>query len=183
MGHRLPEPIDHHLGADPVFVEEGSHLAQINGTVRYLYSFEEIHGDDLVLMLDGYDAWFQPLLQTVVARYSNINTRTIKRLNTNFGNKSAEQIGVHQDIFFGAQKRCWPKSAKDRPCYAVPQSNLPSDSCGPGTDTDVNDELNPYINPQFRLDDGSRRCNAEDVQPSARTGSARCQSWWRSVDF
>jgi len=41
---------------------------------------------------------------------------------------------------------------KDLPCYAVPQSSLPSGSCGPETDTDVNDKLNPYINSQFGLD-------------------------------
>jgi len=41
---------------DPAFVEGGSHLAKINGTAQYLYDLDEIHNDDLVLMLDGYDA-------------------------------------------------------------------------------------------------------------------------------
>lgn len=54
-------------------------------------------------------------------------------------------MGVRQDIIFGSQKRCWPWSVGDPPCYAVPQSSLPSDVYGTGTDTDVNDELNPYI--------------------------------------
>ena len=130
---------------DPAFVEGGSHLAKINGTAQYLYSLDDTHNNDLVLMLDGYDAWIQLRPQTVVDRFFAINSRANNRLDTSFGNTSAEYIGVRQDIIFGAQKRCWPWSANDPPCYAVPQSSLPSDIYGSETDTDVNDELNPYI--------------------------------------
>lgn len=129
---------------DPAFVEGGSHLAKINGTAQYLYGLDETHDNDLVLMLDGYDAWIQLRPQTAVDRFFKINSRANIRLDTAFGNKSAEHMGVRQDIIFGAQKRCWPWSAGDPPCYAVPQSSLPSDVYGQETDTNFNDELNPY---------------------------------------
>lgn len=130
---------------DPAFVEGGSHLAKINGTAQYLYSLDEAHDNDLVLMLDGYDAWIQLRPQTLVDRFFDINLRANQRIDAAFGGKSAEQVGIRQNIVFGAQKRCWPWSADDPPCYAVPQSSLPSDIYGPDTDTDVNDEENPYI--------------------------------------
>jgi hypothetical protein len=130
---------------DPAFVEGGSHLAKINGTAQYLYDLDETHDNDLVLMLDGYDAWIQLRPRTVVHRFFDINSRANKRIDAAFEGKSAEQTGVRQDIIFGVQKRCWPWSADDPPCYAVPQSSLPSDIYGPETDTDINDGLNPYV--------------------------------------
>ena len=130
---------------DPAFVEGGSHLAKINGTAQYLYSLDDTHNDDLVLMLDGYDAWIQLRPQTAVDRFLDINARANKRIDATFGGKSAGKMSVRQDIIFGAQKRCWPWSVDDPPCYAVPQSSLPPNIYGPETDTDVNDELNPYI--------------------------------------
>jgi hypothetical protein len=129
---------------DPAFVEGGSHLAKINGTAQYLYSLDETHDHDLVLMLDGYDAWIQLRPQTLVDRFYDINARANKRIDGTFEDKNGEQTGARQDIIFGAQKRCWPWSVDDPPCYAVPQSSLPSDIYGPATDTDVSDEENPY---------------------------------------
>ena len=50
---------------DPAFVEGGSHLAKINGTAQYLYSLDVSRDEDLVLMIDGYDAWLQLRPQTL----------------------------------------------------------------------------------------------------------------------
>jgi hypothetical protein len=130
---------------DPEFVEGGSHLAKINGSAQYLYSLDETHDDDLVLMLDGYDAWIQLRPQTLVDRFYGINARANERIDAAFEGRNNEQVSVRQDIIFGAQKRCWPWSVDDPPCYAVPQSSLPSDIYGSDTDTDTNDEENPYI--------------------------------------
>lgn len=96
-------------------------------------------------MLDGYDAWIQLRPQTLVDRFFDTNLRADKRVDEGFEGESAERLGVRQEIIFGAQKRCWPWSAGDPPCYAVPQSSLPSNIYGPETDTDVNNEENPYI--------------------------------------
>jgi hypothetical protein len=59
---------------DPAFVKGGSHLAKINGTAQYLNGLDETHDDDLLLMLDGYDAWIQLRPQTVVDRFFDINS-------------------------------------------------------------------------------------------------------------
>lgn len=98
-------------------------------------------------MMDGYDAWIQLRPQTLVDRYFDINRRADERIAREFGNSSSiiRDRGISQKIIFGGQKRCWPWSEADPPCYAVPQSSLPADIYGPETDTDVGDEVNPYI--------------------------------------
>ncbi|KAM0716513.1 hypothetical protein Q7P37_007958 [Cladosporium fusiforme] len=130
---------------DPAFVEGGSHLAKIKGTAEHLNSLDETHDDDLVLMVDGYDAWIQLRPQTLVDRYYEINRRAVERIASEFGNSSIEDLEISQQIIFGCQKRCWPWGENDPPCYAVPESTLPADIYGPETDTDVDDEANPYI--------------------------------------
>lgn len=94
---------------DPALVDGGSHLAKINGTAQYLYGFDESHDDDLVLMMDGYDAWIQLRPQTLVDRFFEINRRANERIASSMGGaERAGQLNVSQTIVFGAQKRCWP---------------------------------------------------------------------------
>ncbi|KAK5174225.1 uncharacterized protein LTR77_001305 [Saxophila tyrrhenica] len=130
--------------SDGSLVEGGSHLAKISGVYEYLASFDETHEDDLVLMVDGFDIWFQLRPQTLIDRYFDVNRRADQRIRNELG-PAAEKYGIRQEIIFGCQKRCWPWTFDDPPCYAVPESNLPKDIYGPETDTDVGNEENPYI--------------------------------------
>jgi hypothetical protein len=98
---------------DPAFVEGGSHLAKINGTAQYLYSLDESRNDDLVLMIDGYDAWMQLRPQTLIDRFFYINRRADERIATEMGAASVGHAGVSQKIVFGCQKRCWPWSVDE----------------------------------------------------------------------
>jgi hypothetical protein len=98
---------------DPAFVEGGSHLAKINGTAQYLYSLDESRDDDLVLMIDGYDAWMQLRPQTLIDRYFNINHRANERIASEMNSTSVDDIAVSQKIVFGCQKRCWPWSVDE----------------------------------------------------------------------
>jgi hypothetical protein len=93
---------------DPAFVEGGSHLAKINGTAQYLYSLDESRDEDLVLMIDGYDAWMQLRPQTLIDRFFDINRRADERIASEMGDDR-----VSQRIVFGCQKRCWPWSADE----------------------------------------------------------------------
>jgi len=95
---------------DPAFVEGGSHLAKINGTAQYLYSLDESRDDDLVLMIDGYDAWIQLRPQTLVDRFFDINRRAKERIASEMGGYNT---AVSQEIVFGCQKRCWPWSVDE----------------------------------------------------------------------
>jgi hypothetical protein len=98
---------------DPAFVEGGSHLAKINGTAQYLFSLDESRDEDLVLMIDGYDAWMQLRPQTLIDRFFDINRRADKRIASEMGGATVGRTGVSQKIIFGCQKRCWPWSVNE----------------------------------------------------------------------
>ena len=98
---------------DPAFVEGGSHLAKINGTAQYLYSLDESRDEDLVLMIDGYDAWLQLRPQTLIDRFFDINRRADERIASEMGGATVGRTGVFQKIIFGCQKRCWPWGADE----------------------------------------------------------------------
>ncbi|GAB1738894.1 hypothetical protein NU219Hw_g3672t2 [Hortaea werneckii] len=138
---------------DPNLVEGGSHLAKIKGVGEYVNSLDSSHDEDLVLMVDGYDIWLQLRPQTLIDRFFEINRKADARIQWELGKEAAEKNGVKQEIIFGCQKRCWPWKPSDPPCYAVPNSTLPEDIYGPGTDTlpdwledtqDVNLPGNPF---------------------------------------
>lgn len=130
---------------DPNLVEGGSHLAKIKGMAEYFESMSQSHDEDIVLIMDGYDAWIQLRPQTMVDRFYSINEQADKRIETEIGKQTMKSNNVSQQVIFGCQKRCWPWTFDDPPCYAVPQSSLPKDIYGNDTDTDVGDEENPYI--------------------------------------
>lgn len=117
------------------FSKGGPHLVKIN----------ETHKDDLVLMLDGYNAWIQLRQQTVIVLNVDTNCRANNRLHLSFGSKSAEQICIHQDIIFGAHNAAGPGARMARLAMLYRSRSLSSDVYRPGTDTDVNNELKPYI--------------------------------------
>lgn len=135
---------------DPKLVSGGGHLYKISGVYEFLDHFDESHQEDLVLMMDGYDVWMQLRPQTLVDRFFAINRRADARIKRDLG-AVADTYNIHQEIVFGCQKRCWPWSEKDPPCYAVPQSSLVQDIYGPDTDTDVGNEVNPYIKNRQRF--------------------------------
>lgn len=126
-------------------MEGGSHIAKISGIKEHLDTFDESRDEDLVLMVDGYDIWFQLRPQTLLDRYFDIKRRSDERVRKELGKEVVDKYGIQQQILFSCQKRCWPWTEGDAPCYAVPESSLPTDIYGPRTDTDIGDEKNPYI--------------------------------------
>lgn len=130
---------------DKTLVAGGSHLAKISGVLEYLRTLGPERDDDLLLLVDGYDIWFQLRPSALVSRFHAINNEANTRIQQTMGSKAAAAEGITQDIIFSAQKRCWPWKPEDPPCYAVPQSSLPNDIYGPETDTDIGFEKNPYV--------------------------------------
>ena len=114
LGYPRPTIIDwNQTFDDPAFVEGGSHLAKINGTAQYLYSLDLSRDEDLVLMIDGYDAWLQLRPQTLIDRFFDINSRADERIASEMGGATVGRTGVFQKIIFGCQKRCWPWGADE----------------------------------------------------------------------
>lgn len=114
----------------------GAHIAKIEGILGFLRQLGPQSDEELVLVVDGYDTWFQLRPSVLVDRYHAINDRANNRLASRMGYNlmNATGVPIHQSIVFAAQKRCYPATDDDPECYAVPESDLPTDVYGPLTD-------------------------------------------------
>lgn len=129
---------------DEKLVFGGSHIAKLQGVHDYLSGLDASQEDDMVLLVDGYDIWFQLDARVLLARYNAINRKADLRINKDLGAKVAHDHGIKQSIVFSSQKKCWPGDSGDPWCYAVPPSPLPADLYGSDTDIDMSDADEKY---------------------------------------
>ncbi|KFA55669.1 hypothetical protein S40293_05266 [Stachybotrys chartarum IBT 40293] len=151
-----PSPVVLNWGKD--FNKHGkdfgsSHLGKITGTLEYLEEMtrsdaddgDRLSDDDLVLVVDAYDVWFQLPPEVMLRRYHAQNQEADRRLEAQWPGSSPVEQTMRQSIIVSTQKRCWP-TPKDSPsrlhCHALPESPLRRDLYGPGTDT--RSLLNPW---------------------------------------
>ena len=137
---------------------EGSHVGKIRGVHEFLKDAKKVKDDDLVVVIDGYDVWFQLPPDVLIERYHVIIKEANQRLRGRYGTVVNEDSGESdtmkmvqrytQKIVFAADKICWPNSAEDPACAAVPYSTLPKNVYGPQTDKDPEAYLNRprYLN-------------------------------------
>lgn len=125
----------------PGMMSGGSHIAKIQNTLKYLKNQGESRDDDLVLMVDGYDLWFQLPVDVLVSRYYDIIEQTDARLIKRYGSTAMRQVrdkklesGLSSRIIFGAGKRCAPNQPHTMACYALPDSPLLNGLYGKNTD-------------------------------------------------
>jgi hypothetical protein len=113
-----------------------SHLFKITETLAYLDRLPPSADDDLVLILDAYDIWLQLPPDVLIERYHVAIEKGNARLKSE-GLHGVNHGGaeIKQSILFGPDKTCWPDDERRAACWAVPESTLPSDAFGPGTDT------------------------------------------------
>ena len=130
---------------NPKLTHGGAHIAKISGVLQFLKTLDSSHDEDLVLVVDGYDIWFQFGPQVLVDRYHELVREANARIEERLGKKAMKELGVHQSIFFSAQKECWPGNHDDINCYASPNSTLPDDIYGPDTDNLIDDLKNPSL--------------------------------------
>lgn len=135
---------------------EGSHIGKIRGVYEFLNDEKKVKDDDLVMITDGYDVWFQLPPEVLIERYHAINKEANERLRGRYGNALPKKSGASdktktvqrytQKIVFAADKICWPNLAEDPACAAVPYSTLPKNVYGPETD---NDPISFLIRPRY----------------------------------
>lgn len=127
--------------------DKGSHVGKIRGVYNFLNNKNEVKDDDLVLIIDGYDVWFQLPPEVIIRRYHAMVLEANERLRRRYGMVADGKLGdgrtemvqkYTQSVIFGADKICWPNPAEDPACAAVPYSTLPKDVYGPLTDKDPN---------------------------------------------
>lgn len=120
----------------------GSHIGKVHSIIEYIDHQGTANDEDLVLIMDGYDTWFQLPSEVLVDRYYEILDQADARLVDRLGVKAMRQVrkekignAVSSRIVFGAGKRCAPNQIQTMACYAVPPSPLPEDLYGGNTDT------------------------------------------------
>ncbi|KAF4585858.1 hypothetical protein GQ602_005163 [Ophiocordyceps camponoti-floridani] len=117
----------------------GSHNAKITSALAFVNDAERRRerggfDDELVLMVDAYDVWFQLPVDVLLARYRSILADDEVRVRHRMGN-SYEHGKIGHKVIFGAGKRCSPNQLHTLACYAVPESPLPADTHGVSTDS------------------------------------------------
>lgn len=113
-----------------------THLAKLRAMKRYLDSLDpekEEQGDDLVMVVDGYDIIHQLPPDVVVERYFDVAAKANAHLAHRLGLSAKEMVarGIKQTVFFGPDKVCWPPDARAARCWAAPPSTLGIDPFGP----------------------------------------------------
>lgn len=114
----------------------GSHVAKISKVLEHLKNMPKEADDDLVLMMDAFDIWFQLKPEVLISRYLGMNEAADYRNSKRLG-KAAKAEDLRQKIVFGAGKRCAPNQAHTIACYPIPESPVPNDIYGGNTDTIV----------------------------------------------
>ncbi|KAK5942280.1 hypothetical protein PMZ80_004843 [Knufia obscura] len=119
------------------------HLTKVEGILNHLNSLEPQHDDDLVLMVDGYDAWFQLPPSVLIERYHSL----VRDSSGQYSRTGTRHLLVRRSsldtVFFGQDKLCWPGGRSRAACWAVPDSTLSLQAFGPDTDHGIVEHNRP----------------------------------------
>ncbi|KAL9121644.1 MAG: hypothetical protein Q9187_001802 [Circinaria calcarea] len=126
--------------------DKAAHGRKIQGVYDFLSKDKKVRDEDLVLIIDGSDVWFQLPPEVLVKRYHNVirdaNQRLKQRYGTVVRQKPWEALSRRwvptyvQTVMFASDKLCWPNPADSPACASLPPSTLPPDAYGPETDKD-----------------------------------------------
>ncbi|KAF1845424.1 uncharacterized protein K460DRAFT_337606 [Cucurbitaria berberidis CBS 394.84] len=116
---------------------------KLNNTIHYLSNAQYVQDEDLVLIVDGQESWFQLPSDVIVTQYKRLLEEANVRLLERYGvNKDGFQK-FNQTIVFGAEKMC---QSDDMACKYVPQSILPGDIYGKEMGRRIADMPAKFIN-------------------------------------
>lgn len=136
----------------------GSHLAKVTGTLAYLdelssskaHENDKLREDDLVMIVDAYDLWFQLPPEVLLRRYHEANAAANERLAKQWGHGD---VPMEQTIMLSTQKKCYPppETGSNLHCDSIPDSPLRKDLYGPNTDMDPTENPNEFhdVRPKF----------------------------------
>ncbi|GKT62933.1 hypothetical protein ColTof4_05471 [Colletotrichum tofieldiae] len=145
----------------------GSHLGKIDGALDFLDAItsddaprdERLGPDDLVLIVDAYDVWFQLPPSILIRRYLAQNHAADERIRKEWSEfrswfsfeASKTNPTPRQSIIISTQKKCWPDASlgSDPHCNELPESSARKDMYGPHTDEDperIHDLRPRYVN-------------------------------------
>ena len=116
------------------------HILKIQKVLDYLEAFPVEQEDDLILIVDAYDVWFQLPPEVLINRYYEQIERDQEHMLAKYGKKLVKERSFQRTIYFSNDKACWPDDeGKRAACWAVPPSPLPLYAYGPANDTTTED--------------------------------------------
>ncbi|KAF5708740.1 hypothetical protein FGLOB1_6279 [Fusarium globosum] len=158
----------------------GSHLAKITGTLEYLDSVSNpdtpdenrLEENDIVVLTDSYDVWFQLPPEILLKRYHEANRQANQRLASQWNGRGNPPM--EQTIIISAQKKCFPppSSGSVLHCDQLPESPARKDLYGPNTDRDP--EVFHDVRPKY-LNSGSMIGPVGDMRKYFRRVHERMQ--------
>lgn len=128
----------------------GNDVGKLKGVYEYLKDTKKVKEDDLVLVVDAYDVWFQLPSDVVIKQYQAALRESNRRLLERYGWDDSETAAKRpkpkytQSVIWGATKipTC-PVAYRERDlCLSVPEPSLPPDLYGELTDQDERGILN-----------------------------------------
>ncbi|KAF2849992.1 hypothetical protein T440DRAFT_518845 [Plenodomus tracheiphilus IPT5] len=118
-------------------------LNTLNSTFSYLSNEKLVKDEDLVLIVDGQQSWFQLPSDVIVTQYKRLLEDANWRLMARYGVNADGYQKFNQTIVFGAEKMC---VGDDMACRYVPHSILPGDMYGEDDGHRIADMPAKFIN-------------------------------------
>ncbi|THX20574.1 hypothetical protein D6D17_00575 [Aureobasidium pullulans] len=141
-----PTPVLINWGAHEEANPYKQHLAKVETLLAYLKRLKPISKeDDLVLILDGYDVWFQLRPDVLLKRYFEMNANLDQRTIQAYGQDAFDRGDHRTTVIFGPDKICWPIDFSRPACWAVPHTGLSPTAFGP----EENDERETHNEPRW----------------------------------
>jgi hypothetical protein len=119
--------------------DKGESLGKVVGVLDFLKKLDGSQDDELVLIADGYDTWFQLRPEVLLERYHAINERARQRIWPRYGLK------YYQSIVFSAQRHCEDTDDDSWACSLAPPSPLSETIYGGLTDKPTDDIMNQHV--------------------------------------
>lgn len=122
----------------------------------YLTKGRNVKDDDLVLLVDAEDTYFQLPPHVLVKRFQDILRTNNRKLRQKYGLVEAEVMPggtrqmvqkYSQRVVFSASKECYRDLKNDPGCISLPQSSLPPDVYGWETDMKPHKNRPRWLNP------------------------------------
>lgn len=164
LGYPAPTLINWAAKEDPnPYVQ---HIAKIMKILQYLRTLAPERNNDLVLIVDGYDVWFQLRPDVLIRRYFNVTRSLDQRVSSVLSPDVIKKHDIRHSVLFGPDKLCWPSGDGRRPaCWAVPPTTLPENAFGEFDDSTVAKALKYPVKTRPRwLNSGTIMGTVEDVR-------------------
>lgn len=126
------------------FTSQGrKEISTLYGIREYLHNEKLVHDEDLMLVVDGQDTWFQLPSDVIIKQYEAVVEYANARLLKKYGLDKNGYQKFNQTIVFGAQKFCEDNHTA---CKYAPRSMLPSNMYGAGEESSTEDMPARYLN-------------------------------------